>query len=95
MNGCFKSALTKEKRELLTFQTGNTSRFVQTDVIPLFRKAWIQSFAKKEKTKAAIAERGWNRLYYFLLDNPKLNPTITSEAFSRSLPYNDVLASIN
>jgi hypothetical protein len=97
MKGSFKSASTKSKREILSFLTGNTSRFVQTNVIPLVRKAWKASFAKNNKTKAAIANRGCNPLNYKLLHDPELNPTRTTKAFSSSIPVpnSNVLESIN
>jgi hypothetical protein len=85
MNGCFKSQLTKAKRDLLSFNTKSTSRFVQSDVIPLVRKAWYASFAKTEKAKSAIADRGWHPLNYKLLDHPSLKPT-SSEDLVQTLP---------
>jgi hypothetical protein len=43
MNGSFKLALTQYKQKFISLQSGNigqTCRFVQTDIIPLVRKAW-------------------------------------------------------
>jgi hypothetical protein len=78
MNGAFKIALTRFKRELLAIITGRTCRFVQTDIIPLVRKAWDASFAKSKSAKKAIAKRGWNPLNYRLLDHPNLLPSVDS-----------------
>jgi hypothetical protein len=87
MNGSFKIALTKFKRELMAILIEKGSQFVQTDIIPLVRKSWNASFAKKEKAKSANAKRGWNPLNYILLDHPNLkddqvsrasDPTVTS-----------------
>jgi hypothetical protein len=96
MNGSFKSELTKAKRELLSFESKETSKFLQTNVIPLVRKAWSASFAKKEKSITAISQRGWNPLNYKLLDHPNIIfSTKSSEASSQMIPDCDKLVEIN
>jgi hypothetical protein len=95
MNGSFKMALTKFKRELMASQTGKSCRFVQTDIIPLVRKSWYKSFAKKDCAKAAIAKRGWNPLNYALLDDPNLLPSVSSEVSAARIPDCSSLTSFN
>jgi hypothetical protein len=97
MNGSFKTALTKAKRELITFRTGSTSKFVQTDIVPLVRKAWYASFARAEKAKKAITKRGWNPLNYVLLDHDKLQSSLliaTSDRFQNTPHDCDVSTTI-
>jgi hypothetical protein len=64
MNGDFKLWLTRYKREFLASQTGKSCWFLQTNIIPLVRKSWKQSFAKSKGAKNAIKERGWNPLNF-------------------------------
>ena len=70
LNGCFKMALVKAKREYLRLKTGH--HFVMTDIIPLVTMAWEKSFARRDKAKKAIISRGWGPLNYRLLDHPEL-----------------------
>jgi hypothetical protein len=48
MNGNFKIALTTYIMKLLASQKGNTCRFLQSDIVPLVRKWFYQSFAKSD-----------------------------------------------
>ena len=48
-----------------------------TDIIPLINKAWNDSFARVEKNKQAIAERGWYPLNRNILLNDELRSTMT------------------
>jgi hypothetical protein len=41
------------------------------DIVGLVHHTWQYSFAKKESSKKAISERGWNPLTYKLLDHPE------------------------
>jgi hypothetical protein len=95
MNGIFKLVLTTEKRELLSFQTKGTSRFVQSDVIPLVKKGWAESFAKKEKAKTAFSQRRWNPLNYKILDHPNVNSSTLLASSSQRIPDSDKSVAIN
>lgn len=67
MNGCFKMALAKAKREYRDTVLNGNSAFCFSDIVPLLNMAWEQSFAKVGNGKKAVAERGWNPLNYALL----------------------------
>jgi hypothetical protein len=96
INGGFKIALTRFKREVLACLTGNTPRFMQTDIISLVRKAWYASFAKQESAKVAIAKRGWNPLIFYLLDHPNLSLSFNNGVSDNSNQSGDsTLAIIN
>lgn len=75
-NGCFKMALTRQKRVIIKSQ--DNKRLCQTDIIPLVQEAWAVSFAWVTINKKAICNRGWNHLNRAMLKHPKccqcLNP---------------------
>eukprot|EP00590_Aulacoseira_subarctica_P006816 CAMPEP_0172416928 /NCGR_PEP_ID=MMETSP1064-20121228/3436_1 /TAXON_ID=202472 /ORGANISM="Aulacoseira subarctica , Strain CCAP 1002/5" /LENGTH=325 /DNA_ID=CAMNT_0013154913 /DNA_START=569 /DNA_END=1542 /DNA_ORIENTATION=+ len=60
-NGCYKMALIDEKMKLVTQKNdaGLPYSILKTDIIPLVRKAWAVSFARKETNIKAINARGW------------------------------------
>ncbi|KAI2505380.1 hypothetical protein MHU86_9086 [Fragilaria crotonensis] len=61
-NGCFKMALTKHKRNLLRRKEECRSEFAikKIDIVYLVHQAWLQSFARVESNKKAIADRASN-----------------------------------
>ena len=65
-NGCFKMALTKYKRDLLTRKESVGGQFAieKEDVTCLVSRAWQDSFARIRTNKNAIAERGWTPLNF-------------------------------
>jgi hypothetical protein len=67
LNGAFKIALAKAKREYLKYRSN--PRFEPTDIVPLLNQAWEKSFNSSVDVRAAIAHRGWNPLNYNLLDH--------------------------
>jgi hypothetical protein len=74
MNGAFKINLTIAKRRLFQLKAGiRKSNFEMTDIIPLVRKAWEESFVNISGAKTAICERGWGPLNFALLDHPSLS----------------------
>jgi hypothetical protein len=80
LNGCFKTALYRSKREYLEYK--NSQTFSPTDIIPLVNMAWAMSFARSVSAQKAIRKRGWFPLNYVLLDHPaimQLPPTETEE----------------
>ena len=76
-NGCFKMALTKHKRNLLTRKEECRLEFAieKVDVVYLVHQAWLDSFARVQSNKKAIAERGWNPLTYNCLLHPEILAT--------------------
>ncbi|KAI2506247.1 hypothetical protein MHU86_8182 [Fragilaria crotonensis] len=76
-NGCFKMALTKHKRNLLRRKEECRSEFAieKIDIVYLVHQAWLQSFARVESNKKAIADRGWNPLTYNCLLHPEILAT--------------------
>ncbi len=50
---------------------------VDTDLTSLINYAWNESFAKIDKNKNTISDRGWNPLNQVLLLDPDLNATRT------------------
>jgi hypothetical protein len=79
MNGAFKINLTIAKRRLFQLKTGiRKTNFEMTDIIPLVRKAWEESFVNISGAKNAICERGWGPLNFALLDHPSLSAKNTA-----------------
>ena len=74
-NGAYKSRLALEKQLLLEKKQEMRLdfRIDRHDVVGLVHRAWEYSFAKRDSSKRAISERGWNPLTYNLLDHPELN----------------------
>jgi hypothetical protein len=72
LNGCFKIALNKAKREYMKLKPWNNKKWLPTDIIPLINMAWVKSFARVDTARKAIIKRGWYALNYVLLDHPGL-----------------------
>ena len=70
LNGTFKVALTKAKREYL--KHSRKMKFTPSDIIPLVNIAWKESFASEKNGLKAIIKRGWSPMTYALLDHPEL-----------------------
>ena len=62
----------KGKREYLRNVKDGEQTLSPTDICPLVRHAWEGSFARKDSSQKAIAERGWGPLNYVLLNHPQL-----------------------
>lgn len=71
-NAIFKKLLSEEKAIYLEYRPINKQKFAPTDIIPLVKKCWDKSFGHCFNSKKAIANRGWNPLNYYLLDNKRL-----------------------
>ena len=100
LNGSFKIALTKAKRDYLKHSSRTEKKkFSPSDIIPLVNIAWKESFALDSKGKKAIIKRGWSPMTYALLDHPELigkatDPVIINELdASSSGNSNDTLSS--
>lgn len=74
-------AMTSEKRKLVQAKEKMIlpGKLVATDLIPLINRAWSKSFARKEKNKIAIADRGWNPYNMILLLDPSIRATMTEQ----------------
>ena len=59
-NGLFNIALFRSNQDLLSFKEEKymEGTLLPTDLMPLINKAWVKSFARVDKNKKAIAERG-------------------------------------
>jgi hypothetical protein len=64
LNGAFKIALTKAKRNYIKHH--DTPKFKPADIVPLTYVAFSNSFATAVGAKSAIQARGWNPLNYYL-----------------------------
>jgi len=79
-NGSFNMAITKSKQNLLELKDSmglQNDGMVDTDLMPLINEAWEKSFARVDKNRNAIADRGWNPLNKALLLDPTLRSTMT------------------
>ena len=94
-NGSFNMAMTKAKDEMLEkkIELGLPDGIVETDMMPLINIAWDKSFARFQKNKKAIVDRGWNPLNRSLLLHPELRVTMTKREQSEEfmLQHNIVL----
>ncbi len=88
LNGAFKIALSKAKREYLKHR--DRPNFEPTDLVPLLNKSWERSFNNKSNALKAITYRGWNPLNFNLLDCLKASEgmvvDLTTENNGRVLP---------
>ena len=48
------------------------TNLTKTNIIPIVNYLREKSFANVDSNRESIAERSWNTLKYFLLDNPEL-----------------------
>ena len=80
-NGSFNMAITKAKQNLLELKDSiglQNDGIIDTDLMPLINEAWEKSFARVDKNRNAIADRGWNPLNKALLLDPTLRSTMTA-----------------
>ena len=85
-NGSFNMAMTKAKQDLLALKDSlglQNEGIVDTDLMPLINQAWDKSFARVEKNKNAISDRGWNPLNKCLLLDQTLRSTMTAKESSQ------------
>ena len=81
-NGCFKMSLAKGKTNLLYKKIERKLKnpsIQPTDLMPLINDAWKASFARIDKNKKAICDRGWYPYNRMLLLGKKLRETMTTE----------------
>ena len=78
-NGSFNMAMTKAKDEMLEkkIELGLPDGIVETDMMALINIAWDKSFARVQKNKKAIVDRGWNPLNRSLLLHTELRVAMT------------------
>ena len=91
-NGSYNIAITKAKDELLQEKDKKCMRAeLQTyDIIPLVNKAWDKSFARTNKNKTAISDRGWNPLNRNILTFPDIRATMTTQEMEEENTSSDV-----
>jgi len=61
------------------------------DTIPLVNVSWEKSFARVDKNKNDIADRGWNPLNRNLLLFPEIRATMTEEEADSEASYNNTM----
>ena len=89
-NDSFNMAMTREKQNLLEFKDTIGSQndgIKDTDFMPLVNRAWAKSFARIDKNRNAISDRGWNPLNKALLLEPSLRSSMT--ATEKTDEYNE------
>ena len=64
---------------------------IPTYLMSLINKAWNSFFARIDKNKKAIAERGWNPLNFNLLLNEEIRATMTKEEKDNEETSDDVI----
>ena len=76
-NGCFKMALTMEKRKLLRRKELVDAKFAiqKEDVTYIASQGWAGSFGQVATNKNAIAEHGWGPFNYNCLLHPEIAAT--------------------
>ena len=88
-NGSFNINMTKAKTKMLeTRDKLGLNELEDTDLIPIINYAWNHSFARKDKNRNAIADRGWNPLNRKLLTDEDLSATMTDKEKTRK--YNEM-----
>ena len=77
-------AQTKAKLNMLeTREKLGLGELQSTDLMPIINYAWNCSFARRDKNKNAISDRGWNPLDWKLLTDNDLRATMTQKKKSR------------
>ena len=60
-NGSFNKAITREKQKLLELKDTigvQNDGMIDTDLMPLINRSWIESFARVDKNRNIISKRG-------------------------------------
>jgi hypothetical protein len=70
LNGAFKSKMKDKKSEII--EKRGEYKFKTSDVVPLVKQCFNQTFGNKQNAKKAIIERGWGPLNYACLDHVEL-----------------------
>ncbi len=81
-NGSFNMAMTTEKQKLLELKNSlglQNDGIVDTNLMPIINRAWAKSFARVDKNKNAISDRGWNPRKKALLLDPVKRSTMTAK----------------
>ena len=80
-NGSFNIAMSRAKQQLVEKKEtmGLPPSLIDTDLMPIINMAWQQSFARSDKNKQAISDRGWNPLNRAILTNQDLRATMTAK----------------
>ncbi len=91
LNGAFKMGVTRTEKEIYNAKPDSLMyKWKMTDIIPIVNGAFPTSFGWVDKSKKAIADRGWGPLNYALFQHPevvKTKPVTTTN--DESLPPSD------
>ena len=94
-NGSFNMAMTDAKRNLLDlkYQSCMTETIDKIDLMLLINIAWNRSFARVDKNRRAIVERGWGPYNHYILTFSHVRATITETDKLNDLNYQVLLSS--
>jgi len=95
-NGSFNMAMTDVKRKLLDLkrQSCMNETIDTNDLMMLINIAWNKSFARVDKNKRAIADRGWKPYNHNILTFSHIRATMTETDRIYDLNYQVVLSCI-
>ena len=80
-NGAYKTAIAKFKQRIYDMKPEGRKSWRDSDVIPIVKHAFRESFAKVDSVKKAPAHRGWNPINWALLTNPDILATKERESW--------------
>ena len=78
-NGAYKTAIAKYKQKVYDMKPEGKKGWRDSDILPIVKHAFVESFAKQSSVKNAVASRGWNPLNYALLDHPDIKSSMPKE----------------
>ena len=78
-NGAYKTAIAKYKQKVYDMKPEAKKAWRDSDVLPIVKHAFKESFAKESSVKHAVASRGWNPLNYALLNHPDIKASMPKE----------------
>ena len=78
-NGAYKTAFAKYKQKVCDMKPESKKGWRDSDILPIVRHAFNESFAKEASVRHAVASRGWNPLNYALLSHPNIKASKPKE----------------
>ena len=78
-NGAYKTAIAKYKQKVYDMKPEAKKAWRDSDVLPIVKHAFQDSFAKESSVKHAVASRGWNPLNYALLNHPDIKASMPKD----------------
>ena len=92
-NGSFNIAMTKAKQDLLEYREmlSMPGSLESTDMMPLINRAWDKSFARVQKNKQAIADRGWLPYNRNIMTFAEIRETMTAQEIQDEADSSNVI----